>query len=381
MFVYFDNSATTKPYDEVIDATANAMKNFYANPSSLHKLGIECEKKLNESREILAKSINAMPEEILFTSGGTEGNNFVIKGIAKPGTHIITTSYEHSSVSKTLEELKNNDVKITELKPDINGAIDLEELEEAINKDTVLVSIMHVNNEIGKINDIKKISTIVKKISKRAKIHIDAVQSYGKFKINVKEYDIDFLTMSAHKIHGPKGVGFCYLKKGFKPNALISGGGQESGMRSGTENLPGIVGMAEAARISYERLDENYNKIFELKKYFIEQLSSIDDIRINSPLNEEFSPYILNVSFRKIRGEVLLHTLEGKDIFVSTGSACSSKSGGVKGSKVLTELGLSKCEIEGGIRFSFTAENTKEEVDYCIDNLKKSVSFLRRVSR
>lgn len=382
MEVYFDNSSTTKPFDEVVDEVAFGMKEYYGNPSSLHNLGLKSERKLKECREILAKTINANENEISFTSGGSEGNNFVLKGILKSGSHLITTPFEHASILNTIKKLEDSNVKATLLKINKDGRVDLDHLKESITKETVLVSIMHVNNEIGVIQDLKAISEVIKESSNRTKLHVDAVQSYGKLSIDVKKMNIDFLTVSAHKFHGPKGVGFIYIRK---PNALaslIEGGSQEFGTRAGTQNIAGIMGMTLASEIVNDKINDNYKKVFEIKKNFIEKLKRIDNIKINSSLDENFSPYILNVSFKGIKGEVLLHFLEEAGIYVSTGSACSSKEREkIGGSYVLKTLGLSQDEILGGIRFSFSDDNEETEVDYVIETLEKGLKFLRRIKK
>ena len=380
MNVYFDNSATTKPYDEVIEAVSKGMKEYFGNPSSLHKIGMNCEKRLNEAREYFASTIKCNKEEIYFTSGGSEGNNLILKGLLKPGHHFITTAFEHHSIISTCKQLEEKGVKVTYLDVDSEGRISLEDLEEAITKDTVLVSIMQVNNEIGVIQDIEAIGKLIKERSSRAKFHVDAVQGYGKLPIDVNKSNVDFLTVASHKIHGPKGVGFIYIKKGIILNSLISGGNQEKGIRAGTENLPGIIGFEKAAQMTFEEMESRYDKVLELKKYFVERLNEIKDIRINGEI-DGFSPYILNVSFLGVRAEVLLHLLEEQNIYVATGSACTSKSSAAHGSYVIKSLGLSNKEVESAIRFSFSYENTKEEVDYTIDVLKKSLMFLRRVKR
>ena len=378
MEVYFDNSSTTKPLDAVINEVAYGMKEFYGNPSSLHNLGLKSEKKLKECRETLAKTINSNENEIYFNGGGTEGNNLVLKGLLKPGNHFITTPFEHASVLNTIKKLEQKGVKVTYVKIDENGKVDLEHLKNSITKDTVLVSIMHVNNEVGTIQDLKTIGNIIKESSSRAKFHVDGVQSYGKFPIDVTEMNIDYLTVSAHKFHGPKGVGFIYIKKPNTLNPLIDGGAQESGIRAGTQNIAGIMGLTLAAKIANENIQDNYNKVLQIKKKFINKLEVIEDIKINSLLNDNFSPYILNVSFRGVRGEVLLHLLEEEHIYVSTGSACSSKERArIGGSYVLKSLGLKQDEIEGGIRFSFSDDNKEEEVDYTVDVLNKGLDFLR----
>ena len=380
MSIYFDNSATTKPYDEVIEAVSHGMREYYGNPSSLHKIGIKCERRLNESRQSIADSIKAHKDEIYFTSGGSEGNNLILKGILKPGHHFITTVFEHHSIINTCKYLEDSGVKVTYLEVDEDGLISLEDLEEAITKNTTLISIMHVNNEVGSIQNLEEIGKIIKKRSSRAKFHVDAVQSYGKLCIDVNKMNIDSLTVAGHKIHGPKGSGFIYLKKGIILNSLISGGGQEKGVRAGTENLPAIIGLEKAANTILSNIDESYKKVYELKEYMIKRLNEIDDIKINSRLNG-FSPYILNVSFIGVRAEVLLHLLEDSDIYVATGSACTSKSSVMHGSYVIKALGLSNKEIESAIRFSFSYENTKEEVDYTVEVLQKSLKFLRRMKR
>ena len=380
MNVYFDNSATTKPYDEVIEAVSKGMKEYFGNPSSLHKIGMNCEKRLNEAREYFASTIKCNKEEIYFTSGGSEGNNLILKGLLKPGHHFITTAFEHHSIISTCKQLEEKGGKVTSLDVDSEGRLSVEDLEEAITKDTVLVSIMQVNNEIGVIQDIEAIGKLIKERSSRAKFHVDAVQGYGKLPIDVNKSNVDFLTVASHKIHGPKGVGFIYIKKGIILNSLISGGSQEKGIRAGTENLPGIIGFEKAAQMTFEEMESRYDKVLELKKYFVERLNEIKDIRVNGEI-DGFSPYILNVSFLGVRAEVLLHLLEEQNIYVATGSACTSKSSAAHGSYVIKSLGLSNKEVESAIRFSFSYENTKEEVDYTIDVLKKSLMFLRRVKR
>lgn len=382
MEVYFDNSATTKMNNEAIEEVALGMREYFGNPSSLHNLGLKSEKKLRECREIIGKTINASENEIYFNAGGTEGNNLVLKGILKPGSHYITTPFEHASVLNTAKRLESNGVNVTYLKLDENGRIDLEHLKESITKDTVLVSIMHVNNEIGVIQDIEKISKIIRENSSRAKFHVDGVQSYGKFPIDVKKADIDFLTVSGHKFHGPKGCGFIYVKKNNNLLPLIEGGAQEFGLRAGTQNIGCIMGLTKAAEIAVNNMQSNLEKVEEIKSRFIEKLKDIDNVRINSPMSDDFSPYILNVSFRGVRGEVLLHFLEESGIYVSTGSACSSKERvRIGGSYVLKAIGLSNDEIGGGIRFSFSDDNSVEEVDYAIDVLNKGLKFLRRLKK
>lgn len=378
MEVYFDNSATTMPYDEVIETMVDIMKNYYGNPSSAHTLGVKAEGKMNESRQLVASTLGGSKEEIIFTSGGSESNNFLIRGFIKEGSHVITTKIEHPSILGLCKELENEGINITYLNVDRNGKVDLEELGKSINKNTQLVSIMHVNNEIGVVQDLQNIGKLIKEKSSKVKFHVDAVQSYGKYKIDVKNCKIDLLSASGHKIHGPRGIGIAYVRKGLVPKSLILGGGQEKSLRAGTENLAAMAGFAKAAEKIYKQIDENYKRVSEIKNYFVDQIKNIEDIKINS-LGEVYSPYILSISFKGVRGEVLLHALEEKEIYVSTGSACSAK--GHKESHVLNSLDLKSEEIQGTIRFSFSEYNTKEEIDYVIENLVKSLKFLRRVSK
>ncbi|WP_426349637.1 cysteine desulfurase family protein [Alloiococcus sp. CFN-8] len=379
MTIYFDNGATTKPYKEVIEKVADIMENNYGNPSSVHKLGLAADKALREARKSLGAIINCSEDEIIFTSGGSESNNFIISSYGRSGGHVITTEIEHASVRETYGALESRGVKVTYLKVDPSGRVDIEALGNAINKDTLLVSIMYVNNEIGTIQDIKEIGRLIKEKSSRAKFHVDAVQGFCKLPIDVKAMNIDFLSAGAHKIHGPKGVGLCYIKKNNKPEPLIYGGSQEQGLRAGTVNVPGAVGFALAAEITFKNMADNYSKVWELKKYFIEKLKELQMVYINSPLEDSFSPFILNVQFKGVRGEILLRYLEDKDIYVSAGAACSSKNS--KDSRVLKAIGLNHEEILSSIRFSFCPDNTKEEIDRVIEELKIGLNFLRRIKR
>ena len=378
MEVYFDNSATTKPYDEVIESMTDSMREYYGNPSSAYSLGLKAELKIKESRKIIANTINCSRDEIIFTSGGSESNNFLIKGFIEPGKHIITTKIEHPSVLNTCKQLEKQGIKVTYLNVDNRGEIDLEELDASITKETHIVSIMHTNNEIGSLQNIEYIGKYIKEKNSRIKFHVDAVQGYGKYEIDVKKSNIDLLSASAHKIHGPRGIGIAYIRKGFIPLPLICGGGQEKGFRSGTENLPAIVAFAKAAEKVYENREESFNRVNKLKNYFIGKLRDIPKVKINSE-GDNYSPYVLSVSFVGIKGEVLLHLLEEKHIYVSTGSACSARNN--EESHVLKAIGLGKEELDGTIRFSFTEDNSLEEIDYTLDVLVKSLKFLRRVGR
>ncbi len=370
--IYLDNSATTRPYDEVIDYIYKINKNVYGNPSSMHSKGLEAEKHVKSAREAIAKSLGADSQEIYFTSGGTEANNLAILGYleANPrrGKHIIATKIEHPSVLEVYKHLVERGYTVDFLDVDNKGIINLESLRGSINADTALISVIYVNNEIGTLQPLNDIVEIKNSINRETAIHVDAIQAFGKIRIVPKKLGIDLMSMSSHKIHGPKGTGALYIKKGIKVHPIFSGGGQEFSMRSGTENVSGICGFGMAADITHKKLEENYEKCNILKGYFIEKLRKelAEDTFIISP--EGSSPYILNVAFANIRSEVLLHHLEMKNIFVSTGSACSSRKN--IHSHVLKALGLKPDKIDGAVRFSFSAFNTIEDVDETINALK-----------
>lgn len=378
--VYFDNSATTKPHKKVIEEVSVCMDRFFANPSSAHRLGIEAEKKASAARAEVAGLIGAVPREIVFTSGGSEANNTAILGAVAIGEHIITSKIEHPSVLRLLETMEGLGSEVTYLDVDGNGLINLEQLAASIKENTRLVTIMHVNNEVGSIQPVSEIVRIVRSKSRKARIHVDAVQSAGKLSLDVKDMGVDMLSLSAHKIHGPKGVGALYIRSGLNLKPLIIGGGQEGGLRSGTENLPGISGFGVAALEAVTDKQKKAEQVHSLKKHFAERLSEIEDIVINSPLDSSHIDNILNVSFGGVRGEVLLHALEDYNIYVSTGSACSAKQAGHR-NHVLPALGLKERYVEGAVRFSFSYLNTLEEVDYTIEALKKVLPFLRRLKR
>ena len=379
MEIYLDNSATTKPYKEVVDKMVLALTTQYGNPSSIHKKGIEVEREIKEIRRNIARSLGAKENEIYFTSGGTECNNTIIRSVArlnkKTKNHIISTVIEHPSVLDTLKDLESEGFEVTYLPVDKDGKISIEDLKNAIKKETILVSIMHVNNEIGTIQPIEEIGKYLKSLDEKIYLHVDAVQSYAKIKFRPSRYNIDFMSVSGHKLHGPKGIGFMYVKENNRIKPLLTGGGQEIGIRSGTENVPGIYGIGEAVRILNQDLEGTIDKVRGLRDLLKEEiLANIDNVKINSP--EDGVCHVLNVSFRGVRGEVLLHYLEQKEIYVSTGSACSSKK---KGSHVLNAIGLTPDEIEGAIRFSLSDLNTKEEIMQTVEVLKESVSDLRMI--
>ncbi|WP_195940580.1 cysteine desulfurase family protein [Romboutsia sp. 1001713B170131_170501_G6] len=381
MEIYLDNSATTKPYSEVIEKVVYALSHDYANPSSLHRKGVEVEKNIKVIRNEIAKTLGAKDKEIYFTSGGTEANNTIIRGVVnlhkKRKNHIISTSIEHPSVLNTLKDLESDGCEVTYLDVDRDGKIDLEELKKAIKPTTCLVTIMHVNNEVGSIQPIQEIGKYLKSLKDKVYLHVDAVQSYSKINFRPSKYNIDFMSVSGHKFHGPKGIGFMYIKESNRIKPMLTGGGQEIGIRSGTENTPGIYGLGEAVKIINADLNSKIEKISSLKNLLKEEISkNIEDIKINSP--EDGVCHILNISFKDIRGEVLLHCLEQRGMYVSTGSACSSKK---KGSHVLTQMKLTNEEIEGAIRFSLSDLNTEEEVLEAVKILKEEVESLRKIIR
>ena len=381
MEIYLDNSATTKPYKEVVERMVYALSTDYANPSSLHKKGIEVEKNIKEIRRNIARTLGAKDKEIYFTSGGTESNNAIIRGVVslnkKRKNHIISTVIEHPSVLNTLKDLEEEGFEVTYLNVDKYGKIDIEELKQSIKPTTCLVSIMHVNNEVGSIQPIQEIGKYLKNLNDKVYFHVDAVQSYSKINFKPSRYNIDFMSVSGHKLHGPKGIGFMYIKENNRIKPMLTGGGQEIGIRSGTENTPGIYGLGEAINIINQNLDEKIDKIANLKNMLKDEIvKNIDDIKINS--QDDGVCHILNISFRGIKGEVLLHYLEQKKVYISTGSACSSKK---KGSHVLNAMGLTPDEIEGAIRFSLSDLNTEEEVLEAAKIVKESVEDLRMIIR
>lgn len=381
MDIYLDNSATTKPYKEVIDKMVYALSTDYANPSSLHRKGIEVDKNIKNIRQNIARTLGAKDKEIYFTSGGTESNNAIIRGVAnlhkKRKNHIISTVIEHPSVLNTLKDLEADGFEVTYLPVDATGKIDIEEFKQAIKPSTCLVSIMHVNNEVGSIQPIQEIGKYLKSLNDKVYLHVDAVQSYSKINFKPSRYNIDFMSVSGHKFHGPKGIGFMYIKENNRLKPILTGGGQEIGIRSGTENTPGIYGLGEAVSIINKDLNSTIDKINSLKNLLKDEIErNIEDIKLNSP--EDGVCHILNVSFRGVKGEVLLHYLEQKGIYVSTGSACSSKK---KGSHVLNEMKLTPVEIEGAIRFSLSDLNTEEDIKSVIPVLVESVNDLRMIMK
>ena len=378
MEAYFDNSATTKVLDSVKDIVVKTMTEDYGNPAAKHRKGMEAEQYIRDARKIIADTMKVQEKEILFTSGGSESNNMALIGAAwanqRAGKHIISTSIEHPSVYNPLGVLEELGFEVTILPVDHDGHISLKELEEAIRPDTILVSTMYVNNEVGAVEPVEEISKIIKAKNPSTLYHVDAIQAYGKYVIRPKKQGIDLLSVSSHKIHGPKGVGFLYIRNGVKIKPLIYGGGQQAGMRSGTENVPGV-----AAKEMYTNHAEKVQKLIELKDYMTDRLGEIEGTVINSKKGEASAPQIVSVSFEGVRSEVLLHALEDKGVYVSSGSACSSNHPGISGT--LKGIGVAQKLLDSTIRMSFGMFNTKEEVDYTIDVLKELVPVLRRYQR
>ena len=383
MEAYLDNSATTRCYEEVKDIVVKTMTEDFGNPSAMHLKGVEAENYVKEAAKAIAKTLKVQDKEIYFTSGGTESDNWALIGTVlanhRQGKHMITTPFEHSAVSAPLAWLQEQGFEITVIPVDEEGNLDLKKLEEAIREDTILVSTMFVNNEMGAVVPVEEVGRIVHEKNPRTLYHVDAIQAYGKYKIYPKKMGIDLLAVSGHKIHGPKGVGFLYINEKAKVQPFILGGGQQKGMRSGTDNVPGIAGLGTAAKMIYQNLDENVEHMRELKLYFAKELATLEQVEINGPKPERGAPHILNVSFLGVRSEVLLHSLEDMGIYVSAGSACSSHKRA--GSSSLGALRLTPERKESAIRFSFCETTTKEEIDYTLEALRKLLPMLRRYAR
>lgn len=384
MEAYLDNSATTRCLESVKDIVVKTMMEDYGNPSSKHLRGVKAEQYIKESREAIAKTMKVNEKEIFFTSGGTESNNWAIIGAAmankRAGMHVITTAIEHPAVIQPMQYLAEQGFRISYIPVGRDGKTDLDALEKAICDETILISAMYVNNEVGAVQPLEEISALIKKKKPGILFHVDAIQAYGKYRILPKKMGIDMLSVSAHKIHGPKGVGFLYVNEKVKIKPLILGGGQQKGMRSGTDNVPGIAGLGMAAKEAYTGFEEKVSHLYRLKELFVNGVREIPDTVINSPDGVLGAPQIVSVSFRGIRSEVLLHSLEEKEIYVSSGSACSSNKK-LPISTVLKEIGLEKDLLETTVRFSFSHFTTEEEIAYCLEELKKIVPVLRKYSR
>lgn len=380
MEAYFDNSATTKVLDCVKDAVVDAMCVNYGNAAAKHRKGVEAENLVREAKKAIADTLKVQEKEILFTSGGTESNNTALIGTAlanrRAGKHLITTGVEHPSIYNTMSFLEEMGFEVTYLPVDHLGHISLEDLEKAIREDTILVSVMYVNNEVGAVEPIEAISQCIKKKNPKTLFHVDAIQAYGKYKIRPKKQGIDLLSVSGHKIHAPKGVGFLYIRDGVKIRPILFGGGQQKGMRSGTENVPGCVGLGVAAREAYKDFDARIEKLYTLREHLIAGLKPLGGVTINGSEDRTNAPQIVSASFGGVRSEVLLHALEDKGVYVSSGSACSSNHPGISGT--LKGIGVKKELLDSTIRFSLGDLNTEEEVNYAIGVLGELLPVLRR---
>lgn len=382
MRVYFDNAASTKVSEAAIEIMVKTMREDYANPSAKHIMGMEAEKYMREAQEIIAKTLKVAPKEIIFTSGGTESNNMALIATAhahsRSGKHIISTSVEHAAVYEPLGCLREEGFDISIIPVDRYGHIDMEKLQNALRKDTIIVSAMFVNNEIGTLEPIEEMAALVHKYNPKIIFHTDATQAYGKYKIYPKRMGIDLMSTSAHKLHGPKGVGFLYADAKVKIKPLIYGGGQQRGMRSGTLNIPSIAGFAVAAKEAYENLEERREHVLKIKDYLIDKLENKEGIHINSQRGRESAPHILSISVRGIRSEVLLHALEEYSIYVASGSACSSNHPGISGT--LRGIGLAEDLLGSTIRLSFSDQNSIEEAEYFLEKFNELLPKLRKFS-
>lgn len=383
MEAYFDNAATTRCYEAVKEIVVKTMMEDFGNPSAMHNKGVEAEKYIKETAKTLARLLKVTDKEILFTSGGTESNNLALIGAAmanqRSGKHIVTTAVEHPAVAQPVEFLKEQGFEVTILPVDEYGVVKMEALEAALRPDTILVSVMYVNNEVGAVMPVEQIGKLVHEKSKKALYHVDAIQAFGKYRIYPKKLGIDLLSVSGHKIHGPKGVGFLYINEKVKVQPQMLGGGQQGGMRSGTDNVPGIAGLGAAAENIYKNLEKNVEHLYQLKERMAAGLAQMENITVNGMPLREGAPHILSVSVQGIRSEVLLHTLEEKGIYISAGSACSSHKR--KPSATLSAMGMSAAQMESTVRISFSEENTAEEAEYCLEVFRQVVPMLRRYSR
>ncbi len=383
MEAYFDNSATTRCSQGAKDIMVRALMEDYGNPSSLHGKGMQGENYIREARAGICKTLKAKEQELIFTSGGTESNNLAILGGAmankRGGRHLITTRIEHPAVLAPMKFLEEQGFDVTYLPVDKDGLISLEELQEAVTEQTILASIMYVNNEIGAVEPIQEAAEAIKRKNPRTLFHVDAIQAYGKYIIHPGKMGIDMMSVSGHKIHGPKGSGFLYVKEKTKLKPLIYGGGQQRNMRSGTENVPGIAGIGKAAQEAYEGFSAKRAHLYELKQAFLAGLADQGWAHVNGRTGEDSAPHIISLSVDGVRSEVLLHALEDRQVYVSAGSACASNKPAA--SATLTAIGVKREYLDSTVRISFSEENTMEEVEYCIANLKELVPVLGRYTR
>lgn len=382
MEAYLDNSATTKVSERVMEAVLAAMTDYYGNPSAMHSMGVRAENKVREARELLARLMKVGEKEIYFTSGGTEANNMALIGAAmanrRAGNRILTTQIEHASVSNTMAYLKEQGFDIVALPVDSYGQLQMQALRKAMTEDTILVSVMYVNNEIGAVEPIEEINHVIRAVNPSVAFHVDAIQAFGKYKIYPKRLGIDLLSVSGHKLHAPKGVGFLYKNAHVKVKPILFGGGQQDGLRSGTLNVPGIVGLAVAAEESYTDFDEKQKRLYNLKELFVTGIQKIEGTKINGYPGRESAPHIVSVSFDGVRSEVLLHALEEQEVYVSAGSACSSHKASI--SPTFKALGLEKKSLDATLRFSFSTFTTEQEICSALEALRETLPVLRKVT-
>lgn len=363
------------------------MDTHYGNPSSMHNIGVDAENYIKEAKAVIAKTLKCQEKEIIFTSGGTESDNMAIIGGSlankRVGKHIVTTKIEHPAVLDTFKYMESLGYETSYLSVDKYGVVDLDELRKVLRKDTVLVSVMHVNNEIGSTNPLEEIGRIVKENNSNTLFHVDSVQGYGKYRINPKKMNIDLLSVSGHKIHGPKGIGFLYIADKTKINPIIFGGGQQKGIRSGTENVPAIAGLGKAAELIYKDFDEKIKILYSLKSLFISEVLKIDDVSVNGVPSESdiinTAPHVISVSVKGVRAEVLLHALEEKGIYVSSGSACATNKPAI--SETLKAIKLPNELLDSTVRFSLSVETNKEQIEYTIEVLNQLIPTLRKYLR
>ncbi len=381
--VYLDNSATTRAYECVGELVKKVMCEDYGNPSSMHAKGVAAEQYIKEAKETFAKLLKVKEKEIFFTSGGTESDNLALRGAAwanqRAGKHLITSAIEHPAIINTMRHLEEEGFRVTYLPVDRYGRVRLDALKEALCEETILVSIMYVNNEVGSVQPLQEAAGIVKAYNKNILFHVDAVQGFGKYRIYPKKLKVDLCSISGHKIHGPKGSGILYIGEDVKIRPIVFGGEQQKNVRSGTENVPGIAGISLAARTIYQDLDVKVAQMRRLKQRFIKGVSQIEDTTIHGLYDETSAPHIISVGFAGIRSEVLLHALEEKGIYVSSGSACASNHPQVSG--VLKGIGARQEFLDATLRFSMSEFTTPQEIDYTLDTLYNIVPKLRRYTR
>lgn len=386
MEAYLDNAATTRVFPKVRDIMVRVMEEDFGNPSSRHSKGIKAEQYIRTAREQIAASLKCQPGEIIFTSGGTESNNQALIGTVmanrRAGKHIITTRIEHASIHEPLAYLEEMGYEVTYLPVDSLGRVQPEVLAEAVREDTVLVSVMYVNNEVGSVQDIKRLAEVVKERNPKTLFHVDAIQAYGKYKIAPKRMGIDLMSVSGHKIHGPKGSGFLYVREKTKIKPILFGGGQQKGMRSGTENVPAVAGLGEAVCLIYQDHSKKIEELYRLKKYLMEGLQSIPDVTIHGiegTALEETAPHIVSAGFAAVRSEVMLHALAEKGVYVSSGSACSSNHPELSGT--LKAIGVKDELLDSTLRFSMSVNTTEQEIDYALEQVREILPVLRKFTR